>query len=599
MRFSLNNVRLRGKMLILYFLCVLIPIVFTNLIFYFVTTNNVRNQKIHDIHLTMEQIGNEFRSQVDVAVGISSVLYTDSLLNEALEKDYDYPSDYVVSYNTIVNQTLSKYSPVYKAIKGVEIYTDNPSIIGGGNVLPIAGNVQEKDWYKMVMGTRGSTPVIVRTSSPTYNGEELSLSVIRRMDYFTYQQKYQKILKIDINLGAIQEIFHNLTLQGDVYLLGPDNRIVYTTNPSVDWRGADPSFDPSSVPRGILLFEQSYKNISYLQNWQIVGTVSEQEVLHYVHQSRNFVLYLAIPNIVIPTLIILWITRSLNVRIIRILKYMKKVKQQHFDQIPHEAYSDEIGQLTEEFNRMTQQIRRLIDEVYIADIQRKNLEIKRNQAQLHALQSQINPHFLFNALETIRMRSLMKQEKETAKIIHNMAKIFRKSLAWERDFVTINEELDLVYCFLEIQKYRFGDKLGYDVQVDLEAASCMIPKMTVLPFVENASIHGIEHLKGNGMIRLRIAREGDDIVCSVTDNGIGMSPEKLDQLTEDLGDEASMGDRIGIRNVYYRMKLYYGDSFHFAIESAPGQGTRVSIRLPAGRIGEAPEDAPNVPAVKI
>src|SRR5690606_347847 len=130
----------------------------------------------------------------------------------------------------------------------------------------------------------------------------------------------------------------------------------------------------------------------------------------------------------------------------------------------------------------------------------KNMEIEHRHAQLNALQSQINPHFLFNALETIRMRSIIKKEAETAKIIHNMAKLFRGSLTWKRDKVPLTEELEFINCFLEIQKYRFADRLEYKIEVEEAASKCLIPKLIFLPFVENACIHGIEKVRHGGEV---------------------------------------------------------------------------------------------------
>ncbi len=576
---NLNNVRLRGKMLILYFLSVFVPIVLTNLIFYQVTTHNVKKQKIKDISLVMEQTSNDFLAKIDVAVGISAVLYTDNTLNDALEKGYPGAPSYVDSYYTTVSGALNKYSPVYKAIKRIVIYTDNPTIIEGGAVLPITDEIQRNDWFQAISASKSSSPIISQTDVETITGPEKAFSVIRKLDYFTFKNTSRKILRIDIDMDAIREIFQNVTLQGNVYLLNDRNGVEYTTDPGVDWRNRQIPFEQVDIPADAIHFEQIYSDINYLRNWKIIGEVSEREVLGEVHQSRNFVIYMAIPNIVIPTLIIVWFARSLNTRLIRILRHMKKVKNRHFTTIPHEYYKDEIGQLTEEFNRMTLQIKKLIDDVYIADINRKNLEIKRNQAQLHALQSQINPHFLFNALETIRMRSLMKHENETAKIIQNMAKIFRTSLSWEKDWRTVREEIVLIQCFLEIQKYRFGDKLDYMIEVDEDAYDCLIPQMSVLPFVENASIHGIEQNKGSGKIELRFALRGRSLHYEVRDNGIGIPAEQLREMMEDLKQEDHMGDRIGIKNVYYRFRLHYGDAFDFDIRSGR-DGTVVSVRLP-------------------
>ncbi|MBB6730016.1 sensor histidine kinase [Cohnella zeiphila] len=588
MRVSLNHVRLRGKMILVYLLCVFIPIVLTNLVFYLVTTHNVKQQKLHDMSMAMEQVRNDFLAQIDVAIGVSSVLYTDNLLNDAIEKSYRDATEYVDSYYANVSPTLFRYSPIYKAIQDIAIYTDNPTIVGGGGLLPITEEVKKERWYQTFFHSDTASPIVVRNMIATYKGDEITYSVIRKLDYFKYQNQRRKILKIDISYDTVSSVFLNTTLQGNLYLVDSAGEVDYATDPAVDWMSHNVSMSSIGIPTDALRLEQRFDNVNYLRGWSIVGAFPEHQVLRDVYRSRNFVLYLALPNLVIPTLIILWFTRSLNVRIVRILKHMKKVRNHHFETIDRESYRDEIGQLTNEFNRMTLQIKNLIDDVYLADIQKKDLEIKRNRAQLHALQSQINPHFLFNALETIRMRSLMKQETETAKIIRNMAKIFRKSLSWERDWVTVREELELIHCFLEIQKYRFGDKLIYRIEVEEAAYDLYLPKMTILPFVENASIHGIEPLKDGGRIELDIRASGSQLTAVVRDNGIGIEEEKLAAIRRSLENEDTMGDHIGIRNVYYRLKLHDRERLQFQLTSVRHLGTAVRIAIP--RYEEPPAD---------
>ena len=229
---------------------------------------------------------------------------------------------------------------------------------------------------------------------------------------------------------------------------------------------------------------------------------------------------------------------------------------------------------------MTETIHNLIHEVYLTDIQKKDLELKQQQAQLHALHSQINPHFLFNTLESVRMRSLIKGEKETAKIVHNMAKMFRKSISWNQNSVTVKEELELIESFLQIQKYRFGEKLQYSIKADPAVLMYRIPKMVILPFVENASIHGIESSPGVGNIQLLVSIEHDQLYIRITDNGIGMSPARLDELLSYLEQNTDMGEHVGMKNAYSRLKLCYQDRFSFEIQTWEGEGTHIQIKLP-------------------
>ncbi|OMF19791.1 sensor histidine kinase [Paenibacillus sp. FSL H8-0548] len=573
-------------MFILYIFSVFLPIILTNVIFYNVTTNNVKNQRMKDISRAVEQINNDFRSEVEDAVTISDVFYTDYNLNEILETDYQEPAAYVEAYDSYFRRILNSYTPVYTSVQNIKIYVENPTMLHSGGIGFLSDEMKQTDWFQLLEGRNNSFPIFIRSqkedqylkSDPDITRD--TFSIIREMNYFESKNNWKKFLKIELKTSTIEQIFQNQNLQGNIYLVNDKGQVQFTTDPEVNWRKESPDYATLQFPADSITIQPEYSYVSYLEDWRIIGTISEEEVLKDVRQSRKFIFVLSFLNIIIPTLIILWITRSLNMRLVQILRHMKKVKNQNFDTIKQEEYLDEIGQLTSEFNRMTIQVKSLIDDVYIADIQTKSLELERRKAQLNALQSQINPHFLFNALETIRMRSLIKDELETAKIIHNMAKIFRTSLTWGKDRVMVSEEMEFIVCFLEIQKYRFEDRMNYEIRIAPSAKDCMVPKMIFLPFVENASIHGIEPLRHGGRIEVQIEREGDDLIFTIRDNGIGMNEDKVKQFYSYLESEEELGERIGVQNVIYRMKLIYGDRFQILIESEPGQGTYIRVRVP-------------------
>lgn len=575
-RFHLNNVKLRNKLLLMYFLSVFLPIVLTNAVFYQVTTNHIKNQKIRDASAALEQAKNEFRGVIDEAVGLSYLFYTDAVLHEYLDRDYSSVIEYVEAYDSYLRSAFAKSNQAYQSVKWVQIYTDNPTVLPSGNIELITDEVRGCDWYEAFTRASAPYPVIVHAGN--------SFSLIQRLDRASDSSRLH-LIKIDLNMDAIRHLFRDSPFEGKLYLVDPDGRVAYANDDGVDWQAGAAPFRSVSMLRSAISFHKPYANINYLDGWSLYGVMNEKTVLKEVRKSRSFVVVLACVNFLLPTVILASMARSLHVRLIRILKYMKKVKNQHFESIPGAESRDEIGQLTWEFNRMTLRIRDLINDVYLADIQRKDLELKQRQAQLHALHSQINPHFLFNALETIRMRSLLKGEAETAKVIQHMAKMFRKSLSWERDWVTVREELDLIGCFLEIQKYRFGDKLEYRLAVEDSAYERYIPKMTFLPFVENASMHGIETSPGKGVISITIGISGDHLVFRLADNGSGIPREKLDDMIRYLREGDLIGDKVGMKNVYCRLKLCYKDAFRFSIQSGEGAGTSIEIRLPAQMAG--------------
>nr|WP_233476168.1 ATP-binding protein [Paenibacillus sonchi] len=158
--------------------------------------------------------------------------------------------------------------------------------------------------------------------------------------------------------------------------------------------------------------------------------------------------------------------------------------------------------------------------------------------------------------------------------------MFRKSVSWSHNYVTVREELELIESFLTIQQYRFGDKLEYSIVADPAALEHRIPKMVLLPFVENASIHGIESSPDKGIIAISVVAQRDRLIFRLEDNGIGMSPEKLEELKGYLEENDDIGERVGMKNAYYRLKLCFQDRFKFAMDAREGTGTHIEISLP-------------------
>lgn len=565
-RWNLNYMKLRDKLLLMYVLSVFIPIVVTNVVFYNVTTNNIRSQKTRDAGMTLNNLKNDLRVTIDQGVGLTYSLYADPVFNDTLSRQFQSHFEYIAAYNSYLKGEFS--GQLSEGIRWYQVYTDNPTILSSGYIERLNDAVRSTNWY--VQFQTYSTPY------PALIAADQMLSLIQRLDNFD-TGNVEQLLKIDLNMDLIKEHFHNSGFDGNVYLLDPQGYIQLSNDPTaqIGKRYSEIQFPNKTIP-----FELTYTGINYLEGWSLQGVMDEEIVLQEVRRSRSFVVWLACINFVLPTVIIAAMSRSIHVRLVRILKHMKKVKTQNFQTIPPEDARDEIGQLTMEFNRMTETIHNLIHEVYLTDIQKKDLELKQQQAQLHALHSQINPHFLFNTLESVRMRSLIKGEKETAKIVHNMAKMFRKSISWNQNEVTVKEELELIESFLQIQKYRFGEKLQYSIEADSVARMYLIPKMVILPFVENASIHGIESSPEVGVIQILVSIEHNQLHIRLRDNGIGMSPARLEELLSYLAQDTDMGEHVGMKNAYSRLKLCYQDRFSFEIQSWEGEGTLIQIRLP-------------------
>ena len=246
--------------------------------------------------------------------------------------------------------------------------------------------------------------------------------------------------------------------------------------------------------------------------------------------------------------------------------------------------SDEISELMRNYNKMVRRLNGLIQNAYKNKIREHEMTVARQKAEILALYSQINPHFLFNALESIRMHSIIRKEEETAYMIEKLAIMQRKYVDWENELIDIFTELEIVKDYLDLQKYRFGDKLSYEIEVEEECYKKNIPKFTIVTFVENACIHGIERKSSSGWIFVRVYQKNMQLCIEVEDTGIGMTEEEIISLQEKI-DVASIEmlqnkKGVGMINACLRLKLLSNYKVNFEIEGEKGVGVIITICLP-------------------
>lgn len=267
---------------------------------------------------------------------------------------------------------------------------------------------------------------------------------------------------------------------------------------------------------------------------------------------------------------------SLPIR--RMQRAMKRVEKGDLNQVLPPTGIKEINELGNSFNRMSNEINRLINQVY-------EVEILHQQAELRELQAQINPHFLYNTLDSVYWMLIDKDEEEAAKIIISLSKLFRYTISSKRETVTVSEEFEHIKNYMYVQQQRFT-KIKMSCWTAPEAAHFPLLKLTIQPLVENAIYHGLESRSDGGSVTVSAVSGGADygVVLRVADDGAGMSEERLALLRASLGkqsaDSGGLNKSMALENIYKRIKLYYGEAGTMQIESEPGRGTNVTIRLP-------------------
>lgn len=253
---------------------------------------------------------------------------------------------------------------------------------------------------------------------------------------------------------------------------------------------------------------------------------------------------------------------------------------------------DETGILTLAFNEMVKRINAQISEIKDkAEIERKlkdeemeNLKIKNllKETELKALQSRINPHFLFNSLNMISQMAYIEGASQTTSLLESMNDFLRYNLDKFDKVVTIKDEIGNLKDYVYIQKKRFGERIKFEINESGEVGTCLIPCLVLQPLLENSIIHGVQTYMDNAVVGVEIARDNDRVRIRIYDNGVGIDKSKLDELGKilDKGSEDSSTGGIGLTNVIARLKLFYNNDIGFGIKSSQGKGTEIEFDIP-------------------
>ena len=270
------------------------------------------------------------------------------------------------------------------------------------------------------------------------------------------------------------------------------------------------------------------------------------------------------------------VSRRITTPVIALTEKAKQFGKRDFSRAkPIETNITELEILDDSFNEMTDHISALIE---------KQIENERSlhQAELELLQAQINPHFLYNTLDSIAILAESDREEDVIDMITSLSTFFRNSLSEGEDIHTLRAEMAQAVSYLEIQQIRYSDILSYSMNIDEDVQECLIPKLILQPLIENALYHGIKNRRGRGLITITGGRENNKILLRVRDNGIGMDSERLEQLQNGIYQQKQ--GSFGLWNVHQRIRLYCGDPYGLSFESAPGEGTTVTVTLPGNGV---------------
>lgn len=396
------------------------------------------------------------------------------------------------------------------------------------------------------------------------------------------------VMVIDLNYRYIEDICENAQLgkNGYIYLIDRDKNIIYHPQQQLIYTGIKTELIDEMIK---LNDSQTYfndssnnklyiKNDSLLTGWRAVGVVNTSELIKDKRSIINFYVFLAGIAIIFASIIALIISTTITRPIKRLENTMHQVEEGNFDIQSEIVLDNEIGHLSKTFNVMISKIKLLMAEAVSTEKEKRKTEIK-------ALQAQINPHFLYNTLDTIIWLSAGGKNEEVVEVTSALAGLFRTSISEGGDLVPLSVEMENIRSYLTIQKMRYQDKLSYRIEISDRLLAMKTPKLILQPIVENAVYHGIKLSPTGGEIAISASECDGTLTVTVQDSGVGMTEEQMSNLfKEDKEDHAGMG--IGVINVNNRIKLCFGEEYGLSYHSVQGKGTRVDILLPRIEDGE-------------
>ncbi|HEX2947163.1 MAG TPA: sensor histidine kinase [Clostridia bacterium] len=579
--------KIMNKMTLAFLLVVFIPTAFVGVFL----TSRFRQAALEnatlEVNNSVSRISKLTSDILKVPDDISSYLLFDTKLEELVNTKYDSVLSTVHAYNNYID--IKQYLQIYSSqISNIRLYIYNPTLLDNWCYIQPDESIKNTFWYKNAMDA-------IRFSLWYYIGDETKndkkyLSLVRRIRFTSYNTN--GILVISLDRDYLSSMLSQEPFQ--VFIVD-DNENIVATNQS-DYLGkalydnsftavlsekGDGTFDRVIGGKSYRIVVEELKSVSSINGLKIISVFSIDNLVAQGNQILVQGLIIILLSALASGILIYIVSYLLSKRIMRLSRHIRQVTRGDLDTKFIISGNDEAGQLSSQFNSMIESIKQLISEVNESNIQKSQLQLKQNELRLKMMASQIDPHFLFNALESIRMKALLNGEKDVSQIIRVLGKLMRKKLEIQSKVTPLKNELDMVRCYLEIEKYRYDERLEYELVIEPESEEITISALLIQPLVENAVHHGLASANGKCLVSVKTQILDNELHVWVADNGEGMSEEKLKNVIMQLDETEKQEDNhIGLNNVNMRIKLTYGGKYGLKITSKLHEGTQIHFSLP-------------------
>lgn len=588
-----RNFNIRKKMLISYFTLIFSSLIAITVISYKNVSIGYEEQVKYSANQSFDQAKRYLEYKISSLIKTTDIICYDNNIQTILEKGQheEYLND-IVEQNIDMN-TLDNFLYTFRDnqdIFRVCLYVNDGLMYSNQDInFSNIKFLQYSGIYDKVMGSKDKIYWLPPEEINNEGNSKIKINVISLLRKIRNLNRYGEILgivKVSILESEVKDIMlkANITKNGVVYIQNSEGKVISSSNPQVlDKINIDDNTKNKLTKNFDSWTPMDINNEKYIVNskrisntdWNMVTIIPYSEILEPSNKIRSLMMVLVLVIGIITYGVAYFNSNSLTKRISLLSRKMQKVQAGELDVSIYSKSKDEIGMLMNSFNYMIETINDLMEEKYKIGKEIKNAELK-------ALQAQINPHFLYNTLDLINWKAIDNDVPEIAEISQALAKFYKLSLSKGKDIISIEDEIKHVATYVQIQNLRFDNCIKFIIEVDEEIYEYHIMKILLQPIVENSIIHGIlENREGQqeGTIILKGIIDEGVITLTIEDNGIGMDNIKIKELLSNSKSSEKHG--YGVRNIHERIQLSYGDAYGLHYTSSLGRGTKVEIKIPA------------------
>ncbi len=599
---SFKKMSFKSKLIFSFIFVSIIPILLVQSISYFNTTSAMRENVNELITYNLAQTEKNLNTTLNSYMDILYQIYTDDEIIELVKK-INEESESAMEIS-LLRDRLSRLTNSKEGIRSIAI------LCSGGkaafyDTLTASSldsswmnkNFNRAEFYSNITASKGS--VLIPTSFASQLGDKkyfLFHIANKMVDFNDIRKAAIGVIVIsideDIIYKACNEVETNNSVKRGVksvnfivdkegYIISfPDKNLVGTKiseNNTASVKGKDDKY--AAAAREISYFDTNSIITNTLTSekngWIIVNAVDQSYLFSKVYMTQRLTITFGLLVLLFSIIVIFYVTRNFSGSIGKILKAMKSAQEGELSvRVELDDDGDEMSAIATRFNKMIFQINKLVEEV-------KDATFKQKEAEIRALEAQINPHFLYNTLDAINWMAIEKDEHEISNMLKSLAQILRYSVNKSNSIVKLREEIEWLKQYIYLQQTRFNYSFECFLDVDDQVMDCNIHKLLFQPFIENVIIHGFEGIYKGGVLKICIKDMKDSIQITIKDNGKGIDEETVKCLnTSGHGEIVTKGSGLGVKNVFNRIKMYYGENGSWHMESEPGKGTGIYLKIP-------------------